>query len=124
MRLRKREVHHKDQQGIITMEGYQRLSSFAPKSNTQAAPAQRAEFPDLFGDEAPDPPLSPQMSSLNARADENHTDSSNEGALDVVESQNSNVQDEKLFILCFGCVLVLMVRTKYRHSSLAPLISP
>lgn len=104
------------------MEGYQRLSSFAPKSSGQATPAQREELSDLFGDEALDPPLSPHMSSLNARADENHSNSSNEGAM--VESQSTNLQGEKLFILCFSCVLVLMVRTKHRHSSLAPLISP
>lgn len=124
MRRWKGEVNHKDQRAIITMEGYQRLPSFASKSSAQATPSQREELSDLFGDEALDPPLSPQMSSMNARAEENHSDSSNEGALNVVESQGSNLQDEKLFILCFGCVQVLMVRTKYRHSSLAPLISP
>ena len=124
--LRMRRSTIREQETIAIMAEYERLSSFQPRDTDRITPLERAESKDIFGDEALHPPASPQSSSPIIHSGENHSNTSNEGGVGVTESQNSSSYHEKLFILCFGCVLVLMVRsrTKYRHSSMAPLVSP
>ena len=124
--LRMRRSTIREQETIAIMAEYERLSSFQPRDTNRIALLERVESKDIFGDEALHPLASPQSSSPITHLGENHSNTSNEGGVEVTKSQNSSSYHEKLFILCFGYVLVLMVRsrTKYRHSSMAPLVSP